>query len=413
MTIIYSSHGLGDTYNISSLCRAFKEKYHPDQLVLIVNSLSHKELALMFPGIDEVIIRDSPPLDNFVNAHPSVNLINPALCVVCDRISDLAMYSMILGLDCNTTKPLLPNISDGSRIEALTLANQQLLEKAVRKTVLLVTKANSWPDIPEGFWSLLETKLIKAGWHVLRNDPDIMPIRCIIPFAELCGWVIGANCGLMQVFVQSQAKCRKTILTQDLPEDHDHTLPILSAYNYRRFRKIDGNKYDIEEYVVGNDWEYITDIVAYGRNASGPSPSPQPLTFFDLECTPGEVLDKLSILYVKVGKLGKAHLLYREIDKLNRIKLQIIERWPEVKIKVEELHDLNLVAWENNEILIDAYSDPSFGRDVNDTVYIDKELRCVVAFGKAHRANQQRVRIKNEIDRICNAGLGEYKSYEV
>jgi len=187
--------------------------------------------------------------------------------------------------------------------------------------------------------------------------------------------------------------------------------------SYRNFRKIDSNRYDIEEYRVDREdsYDHLTDIIAKGRNALGPIPKTSLLNVVDIEISPGELIDRYTILFVKLLRMpNKAHIIYREIEYLSDKRNDLVRKYPDIKSKEDDLIRLNEIAWDNNEILINMYSDPDIGSD--DDLHHRKNLmngnKIVRAFGKAHRANQQRIVIKNEINEICNSDvLNEPKSY--
>lgn len=426
--ILASYYGLGDTYLVAALCQAFKQKYclNGEKLMLVVKE-KHVDLAKMFPGIDQVgwltdeQLRSVVPLNDkpvpspgrFFYVHPSVVSVRPDYCVAASRMSDAAMYALILGLHPETplSLPVVPEEAKNSKFEGLVTG----------QTAVLVTKTNSWPDIPEFFWAMLTDALHKTGWKVVRNDPKL-PLRYAIPYLEQAGWVIGANCGFMQMVVSSRARCRKTILTQavypDVDTSYRHPLPFSSTMEYRRFRKVDGNKYDIEEFRVDGSQNYsrVCAAISQGRNALGPAPKTEPLTVIDLETTPGDLIDRLTVLWVKRDKLPhKAYLLYREIAVLEDLRERLTRKYPAVYEKEAELCYLNVLAWDNNEILINTYADQNYAANNwyidNDISKIDEAEDVLKAFGKAHRANQRRVQVKNEIDAICGAGITEVKSY--
>jgi len=423
--VLVSSYGLGDTYIVASLCDAFRRKYCTDgrKLFLVVKE-SHRDLAKLFAGgwnrladipdsdINSLthaaagrgvqILRPGVP----VFVHPSVATVRPDHCVAHHFMSDVAMYALIMGLH-PATVPTLPRADLEAAAEAKQIAAD--LGVVEGKTVLLIPHANSWLNTPTSFWHELAARLQVSGRVVLWNDPTKIPLRCVAPLAALAGWVIGANCGLMQTIVCGQVPCRKTIVTQSL-EGSGHTLPISSTFPYRMTRKIDGNTYDIEEFLTkSNNHSQVLEMIVNGRNAHGPEPTYAPLTRLETQSTPGDIIDRLTILRVKAAKLpSKAHLLYRETDALQEVRDHIVGTWPNVAEQENELFRLNQQAWDANEVLIDAFAagiDPAEWSETSRT-------NVLRSFRTANDANQCRIRIKNKIEDICGAGSKEQKSYD-
>lgn len=419
--ILNVGYGLGDTHLVSALCREFKRHTSADHVLLRCKQ-GHVELARMFTGADEVEGVDTDEMaclfgrTSHLNqptpqsgipffAHPSIVRVRPDWCVAHEPMCDAAMYAMILGLP--PSSPLeLPAISETSREEATELAKRLDIESG--KTALLVTQANSWVGPSESFWSHLENKLSASEWKVLRNDPAQIPLRCMLPFSEICGWVIGANCGLMQFVVCGQADCKKTIVTQSFMKA-GYPLPV-SSDRYRLTRKIDGNTYDIEEYSVREEYyDSVIEMIANGQNARGPKPNPHPIPRFETSVSPGEIIDRLTILRMKMANLpqDKARMVYREAMELRTVRDEIVGKWPEVETFESELLRLNEIAWIENQKLIDAYenSEPEEWDGI-------KRLGILRAFGRAHRSNQDRIRVKNRIAQICGTEGREQKSYD-
>jgi hypothetical protein len=422
--ILIAVHGVGDTYAVASLCKKFKELNCPEQNLVLLVKRAHVELAAMFEGINILLpfedcglghpddrrernadIRPEPGKPFFT--HPSVAHIRPDLCVAWGRMCDIAMYAMILGLHPDL-EPERPRRDLRLDEEAREIAQRVGIRPG--RTVVMISQASSWPSPPPGFFELLSSKLQREGWLVIENGPWL-PFRCVIPLLEIAGWAVGANCGIMQMIVSSQTHCRKTILTTamwpDFPDAHRHLLPIDSTLPYRSFRRIDGKKYDIEEFRIDgyDSHERLTDHIVCGRNARGTMPSPEPLNYLEVDGAPGEVLDKMTILEVKVQKLPeRAHLFYREIAYYAGICERLLQKHPEIDQRVQRLRYLNAVAWDHNEILIRIQQ--------RNGIAIEAAVRDTAsAFQAANAANQERVRIKNEIDAIFNAGMREEKSY--
>lgn len=430
--VLVTSHGLGDTHLVAGLCHALKEKWPGFQITLVCKK-EHRDLALMFPSIDLVASMDPVPTGQNETTHPvpgktfythpSQALIRGDHCVAHRPMCDAAMYAMILGLDPNT-RVALPEFPDECYLDASAIADR--LEIRDIATVLLVPYANSWPNAPVAFWNELATALEAAGYRVLWNDHNLLPLHLVFPFLEQIDWVIGANCGFMQVAVLGQLDCRKTILHQAL-NGNNLGLPISSPALYANVRKIDGHKYDIEEFQVGGSgmWSMLIETIIRGRNATGPDPILTPLTTIEVETSPGDVIDRLTILWLKQAYLPaiKAASLQREIDLLLDVRYRLMQAYPDVAIHESELCRLNLIAWKNNQILIDevvdGYGEGSWqlwdGDDIEPLAGVDelaKAQKVIKAFAAAHWANRARVAAKNQIDALCQAGTREEKTYQ-
>ncbi len=432
--VLVTVHGLGDTHLVAGLAYHVKAKFPDNPLVLVVKE-AHRDLALMFDGINQVIGLDQTKVNNLrrINppgvtgpmsglvffTHPADALIRGDYCVAHQPMSDAAMYAMILGLP-PTSEVALPHR------DACAYHDAKLFLGSYDKMVMLVPYANSWPNIHVDFWDELEETLQNAGYKVLINDEDEYPLRTVFSTLEYVGWVIGANCGFMQVAVCGQFNFKKTILHQALyPENPDglkHPLPITSNAQYANVRKIDGNKYDIEEFRVDDEstWGSLINKIIHGRNALGGPVITTPLTVVDIETSPGDVIDRLTILKIKQERLPeKAWMLQREISLLMDIRDRLVAKYPGIVIHEAMLRELNQIAWDNNQILIDEVVDGygksdwelTYDADPNPLQNIDKAEKVIKAFAAAHWSNRHRITTKNDIDAECNAGMREEKSY--
>lgn len=432
--VIASPFGLGDTYLLAALCQAFRAKYcRQGQRLLLIVKESHRDLAEMFDGVEVRAVPDAalhhkglrssimPGVPMF--AHPSFVDVrsdypedyhgDPTGRALPGRMSDAAMYAMILGLHPAT--PLtLPKVLDAARAEAEQIAVR--LAIAPGRTVILSPEANSWPAAPEPLWSMITDSLSREGWTVVRNDPARIPLRCVIPLLEIAGWFVGSNCGLMQTIVLGRAACRKTILTKSVhlgevgAYANGAPLPYTCVYG---FRKVDGHQYDVEEFRVDDESRFgeVAELLATGRNARGPVPDPRPTQTLDLPTAPGDVIDALIIMQIKRDKLGQSRVSYRDIAVLCEVRDGLARECADVPALEAELRRLNEVAWDNNEILIQTYADPNFGSETWVPNCSINEENALKAFGRAHRSNQERVRVKNKINAACRYGSREEKSY--
>lgn len=417
-----SLFGIGDTCLVAGLAQEFARRHRqPGGRVALIVRPGHRDVAAAFPGIDvviEIAEHDIPALVNpsrapqgqprpgeiFV-AHPSVVHVRPDHCVAHGRMSDVAMYALILGLPPQT-KLALPAISHENRELARAIASDQRI--VVGRTAMIVPRANSWAPIPPEFFNTLSDRLRQQGWHVWVNNPAALPLRAALAFAEIAGWVIGANCGYMQMVVQSGVRARKTILSRVSSEDRPHPLPITRMSDYTRFRKVDDQHYHVEEFMVDGPttWPGVVSGVVSGRNAHEDVPDPAPLLFFDAQLSPGELCDRLSILEIKRERLpDQAHLVLAEITRLSPMRDQIVQMHPEVSHLIGDLARLNGQAWDLNESLFCEYAPDA-------VIQPDDAVAHVRRAAEAHACNRERVRVRNDIDARCHAGHVEVKSYQ-
>lgn len=418
--VVATLYGLGDTYFIAGYGAEFVRR-HRRPIVYVVKS-SHVDLVRMFDTHSRVIEVPDAEAGAFLGdahadydpnmvpgrvfvAHPHFARVGAHFAAPAGRVTHAWMYALILEL--RQDAPLtLPRVSDEARREAVTIADN--LGIVPGKTAVLFPHANSYPPPDPGFWSDLEAALTDEGWMVWRNNPDVLPLRCVLPFMEQAGWAIGANCGMMQTIISSRVKCRKTLLTRD-PNG-------LTWCPAPYFRDVDGQIYDIEEFhVPTSGWNGIVNAVARGRCARGPMPSAEPQFVCDVTLPPGEVIDRLTVLHLKTQRLpAKAHMLTREIAQLSKYQ-EMIMQVPGVAELAEQLYHLNAVAWDKNQILFDLFENSDLGKpdwSLDKLRHVEAEM-CVKAFRAAGiDANHERIRLKNRINVLCGSSDREEKSYD-
>ena len=120
------------------------------------------------------------------------------------------------------------------------------------------------------------------------------------------------------------------------------------------------------------------------------------------EISAGELLDKLSILEIKLNKIKNPSLLYdikKEYDTLNKAKNNNINSSNEIDILYKNLKEINEKLWkiENEKRLCEKNS------DFNDKfVQLARDVYIV---------NDKRSKIKLEINKILNSNIKEVKQY--
>ena len=120
------------------------------------------------------------------------------------------------------------------------------------------------------------------------------------------------------------------------------------------------------------------------------------------EVSAGELLDKLSILEIKLNKIKNPSLLQeikKEYDTLNKTKNNNINSSNEIDILYKNLKEINEKLWkiENEKRLCEKNS------DFNDKfIQLARDVYIV---------NDKRSKIKLEINKILNSNIQEVKQY--
>lgn len=123
------------------------------------------------------------------------------------------------------------------------------------------------------------------------------------------------------------------------------------------------------------------------------------LLLMKIEISNGELLDKLSILEIKLEKIQYPDKLvnikseYLLIKPLGDSLLHLVE--PQYKSLVA----VNRLLWEIEDTIRDLERNKSFGDEFIETAR------------KVYQFNDQRAEIKKEINRLTHSGLVEEKSY--
>ena len=121
-----------------------------------------------------------------------------------------------------------------------------------------------------------------------------------------------------------------------------------------------------------------------------------------IEISAGELLDKLSILEIKLNKIKNPSLLQeikKEYDTLNKTKNNNINSSNEIDILYKNLKEINEKLWkiENEKRLCEKNS------DFND--------RFIQLARDVYIVNDKRSKIKLEINKILGSNIKEVKQY--
>jgi hypothetical protein len=118
-----------------------------------------------------------------------------------------------------------------------------------------------------------------------------------------------------------------------------------------------------------------------------------------IEISNGELLDKLSILVIKIEKIGDAGKLSNVKAEFNLLKPLADKLLPLVEDLYLQLTDINRLLWEIEDSIRFLEREQQF-----DEVFIQTAR-------KVYQFNDERARVKKEINLRTNSGLVEEKSY--
>lgn len=125
-------------------------------------------------------------------------------------------------------------------------------------------------------------------------------------------------------------------------------------------------------------------------------------TYMKVEISIGELLDKLSILYIKrkfISDPEKIQNVQKEIDVLEPLSNNFLTS-SEIRIIFDELEHTNLHLWNVEDLIREKENRKEFDQDFIDlarSVYI---------------TNDQRASLKKKINFITGSNLVEEKSYQ-
>lgn len=118
--------------------------------------------------------------------------------------------------------------------------------------------------------------------------------------------------------------------------------------------------------------------------------------------SPGELLDKISILEIKVERIAdpdKRHNVERELDLLTGLWHATSLETADVTAKRTELKRINESLWDIEDAIRDCERDGDFGD------------RFVELARAVYRTNDRRAEVKREINHLLGSNIIEEKSY--
>ncbi len=121
------------------------------------------------------------------------------------------------------------------------------------------------------------------------------------------------------------------------------------------------------------------------------------------EISAGELVDKITILEIKKAKISKKEKLNEIIKELNSLNDTFKKHIPNdtsVKKQITKLKDINLQLWEIEESKRNYEKEKNFGEDF------------ILIARNVYKFNDERAKIKAEINSILGSNIKEVKSYE-
>lgn len=118
-----------------------------------------------------------------------------------------------------------------------------------------------------------------------------------------------------------------------------------------------------------------------------------------IEISNGELLDKLSILEIKLKKIGDQEKLIHIRREYSIVKPLGDKLIPRVSMQYEKLIGINRQLWDIEDTIRNFERNQDFGDGFIQTAR------------KVYLFNDERARIKKDINQLTNSGLTEEKSY--
>lgn len=113
--------------------------------------------------------------------------------------------------------------------------------------------------------------------------------------------------------------------------------------------------------------------------------------------TPADLIDRVSILKIKMEKLG-VDLSAEMRECHERLDGLVYEHF------IDELEKLNRIGWDGNQVIVDAVRR-------EDPISLEDHRTLWRQIKRAHLANMERHRLKNEINRHFGHNSKEIKSW--
>lgn len=446
--LFFSLFGIGDSFLVLSLIPEVARRIAPRKLCLLLKQ-HHRPLERLV-GLPENVklgFIDSAEVDEAFRVFSSHKLENqfepgrmyfphPSLVSGCS-LDNLYAIEQFTQLDLYKQLLHLPLSASPRFYREADWPHSCRQHAATAKPVLLCPFANSYPPPPYPFWERLAQHLVRQGYTVSINGSDSTGNKAFpvipgtrplsLPLDEMfrmCSefhWIIGALSGLMNVFTSCGSPNYKTFVIWDDGSGqfrfnpHVHTP---SAFPYAYQTKYDGLLHNCDHVVASAaDFEAacrrILDGLALLSSVGGPMERSRP---YYLTSPPGEILDRASILKVKIDRLPGVRSLVarRELEYLSHVVRALGEdSASELELNEEfaELVRLNDEGWQANERIYQSFDAAGWGAD--DAVVRNEEamLSSFRNMARAQALNRQRIEVKNRCSRIAGSTLVEVKSF--
>lgn len=129
---------------------------------------------------------------------------------------------------------------------------------------------------------------------------------------------------------------------------------------------------------------------------------PGPASSIRIEVSPGELLDKISILEIKSERIAdpaKLRNIRHEFELYRDIRARAIPGGAAIEALVRDLKAVNEALWEIEDAIRECEGKRDFGP------------RFVELARSVYRTNDRRAAIKREINLLCGSAIVEEKSY--
>jgi hypothetical protein len=437
--LLFNAHGFGDTYLTSALARQFRRLHCRDgQRLVVVVRETHLPIAQLFADSADAIhtvpnrvldrmralqarIGGAPRFrpNRALLAHPRGLAGAPIEQLgLIDGVSRLHLLAVGLRLGV-PSEPDLPVIPSAWRAAAQREATRRGIVPG--RSALLVPNAARWPALGDGFWQRLAERLRASGWTAAVLEDDL-PIELLLPLAEQAGWLIGGIDDRMNIAVSAQLGCKKTFVAWAPAQGARFNIDgiaLAHPYPYALQRGFDGRDYDVEYIEARADqFDAAIDQIARGRNANfAHQSSVQPVSRLRIDVTPGEVIDKMTILEVKLERLPEDKRL-TILGELAALQQAIVAAYGplsgELKEAADRLRDLNRYAFDANEVIYRDMADPPFELHAPNPDITGRERRVIATITNmldGVASNRDRVLVKNRINTLLNCDWMERRSF--
>lgn len=368
MIHLRTSHGTGDTYMTMAFAQAVQD-YRMGEEVAVNTPVEHAPIASMFPDVK--LTKE----DGF-HCHPSEQSVDPSVFGYLDHAPTHAdIWRAMLKLPWHAP-----------------MARGRYACVGVRdpRKVFLIPETNSWRPTgwPGGFRVELADALRAAGWKIYVNGPGYS-LDEVLYHCHTSEWVIGMQCGVMAILCHAKFLCRKTFITPPSEVGHDAAMPVW---------RFSGDDYDVEEIVLRDPVAALMTVMD-GKHAHLMPYTVEPSQRCLMPCTPGDLLDRLSVLTLKMKYLSGRNraAVIREFNEVLDVVNRLIPRKDELERTYIELLVSNDDAWHHNELSVTGM--------FNDGQNLSEH------FALAARHNRKRVELRNRINELCSAPGREVKSY--